>query len=473
MAKRTARRDYGSGAVYRKHDKRYGCPPAVETVSETGKKIRRRPDHDKTCRAPWAATVEIGWTRDGTKPDGTPKYRRNRKPITDKDKGRLIEKLRKLDPDTATTNVPTVEQWLTTWLDEIIVHKTSPKGLQSYRWAVHTHLIPHLGKRRVNELTPAHIMRLHQTLRAKPKAPGRGDGTLSSTSVQRVHACLSAALNDAAPFNYLPARGNPCEMIDRPRAAVAKLDELTAEQAANLLRHVARHPLGSRWAFALLTGQRQGECLGLRWSQLTLDPVLGAADVAWQLQRIGWRHGCLGDTGGSPNIRGEKEGTPCGRRFGGNCPDRELDINRDDYEHEVVEGGLCLVRPKGDSRKLVPVIAPLVAWLRRRHLEAAPTPHDLVWTRERGRPIDPRADWQAWLDLLDDCGLPRVRLHSARHTCVSLLYAMSVHEPVIQQIVGHSVVATTRGYRNEDLGPARRALGQLGDMLELPQLPGR
>src|SRR5690606_27337771 len=114
------------------------------------------------------------------------------------------------------------------------------------------------------------------------------------------------------------------------------------------------------------------------------------------------------------------------------------------YEHRQLDGALCLTRPKARKARIVPLIPPLVAWLRRHLAESPPGGHDLVWTRDGTRPVDPRADYDAWIALLADVGLPRVRLHSARHSCASLLLSLGVQEAVIRELVGHSTVAAAQ-----------------------------
>lgn len=52
-------------------------------------------------------------------------------------------------------------------------------------------------------------------------------------------------------------------------------------------------------------GLRQGEALGLRWSDIDLDA--GTLTVWRGRQRPRWEHGCR---------------SPCGRKRGGHCPDR-------------------------------------------------------------------------------------------------------------------------------------------------------
>lgn len=419
---RTARRDYGSGSVYQRADGR------------------------------WIGSVELG-TESGT-------LKRRRKTVSGKTKADVVAKLKAVNRQVAETgtvavSVPTVGKYLEWWLDNVARNRVAPKTLRDYRSAVDVQLIPHLGRYRLDKLTPRHVLALHDTLRSQEVAARheldetgqRVPRTLSESSILKTHAVLSRALADAVAFGHI-AR-NPAKMVDRPKQGEPDIEHLDAVEASYVLRHVADDPMGSRWAFALLTGARAGEILGLRWSHVDLDT--GMADVSWQLQRLSYAHGCA---------------VPCGRRFAGDCPDRQLDVPRG-YTHEPLDGGLCLTRPKGGKRRRVPLIPSLAAWLRRHRQETPPGPHDLVWARDGGRPIDPRRDYDAWLGLLAACDLPPVTRHSSRHSAVSLLLGLGVQEAVIMQIAGHSTVAAARRYQHVDDAAARAALRQLGQLLAI------
>jgi site-specific recombinase XerD len=84
-----------------------------------------------------------------------------------------------------------------------------------------------------------------------------------------------------------------------------------------------------------------------------------------------------------------------------------------------------------------------------------------VFTGRAGQPINPRDDHTQWKRLLASAGVPEARLHDARHTAATILTALGIDSAVIQTLLGHSSVATTRGYQDltaEILSPAIEAL---------------
>lgn len=392
----------------------------------------------------WVGTVDIGYDAAG---------KRIRRTVTSKAYSIAFDKLADLKrtleehgsaPDAKTT----VERWLTYWLTDIAAARNKPRTLQGYRTTVTQHLIPYLGRKRLDQLAPQHVRDLHREL---------AKAGLASSTALKAHRVLAKALTDAQREGRV--KRNVATLVDAPSKAGEERIPLTVDQAKTLLMHLAKTEdrLASRWAAALLLGARQGECIGLTWEHTDLDQ--GVADLSWQLQRLGFRHGC----GPAPAIDGDP--WPCGVRRAGSCRERELDVPAG-FSHTQLEGGLCLTPPKGKPR-VVPLPLPMLAFLVQ-HQAKTKAKSGLVWTRPDGRPIDPSHDNKAWHAALVAAGLPgTIDLHSARHTTASLLLDLDVDPYVIQQILGHANIVTTRGYQHVSLTLARKALDQLGDLLKI------
>jgi site-specific recombinase XerD len=88
---------------------------------------------------------------------------------------------------------------------------------------------------------------------------------------------------------------------------------------------------------------------------------------------------------------------------------------------------------------------------------------DLVWCGPQGQPIDPHDDWEEWKALLAEAGIKKdARLHDARHTAETLLGEQHVDIHVIQRILGHAQVTTTRIYTEPTDPLTREAAGLIG-----------
>ena len=139
------------------------------------------------------------------------------------------------------------------------------------------------------------------------------------------------------------------------------------------------------------------------------------------------------------------------------------------------QGGWMFVRPKGKRKRAVPIPPELFEPLREHFASQDAERHaagdawedwDLVWCGPQGQPIDPHDDWEEWKALLAEAGIAKdARLHDARHTAGILLGEQHVDIHVIQRILGHAQVTTTRIYTEPTDPLTREAAGLIGKAL--------
>ncbi|HEU5223478.1 MAG TPA: site-specific integrase [Candidatus Lumbricidophila sp.] len=381
------------------------------------------------ARGMWTAVLEL--------PPG-PDGKRRQKRIRSRDKRTVVTKLQdmqrelRLRGDLPTADV-TVEQWFLHWFEHVVLPNNRPKTAAGYHSVIRLHIIPTIGKLRLEKLNAEHI---------RAVATAMTDAGLSSTYALNAHRIMAAAFEAAIREGKLGR--NPAKLTKAPRKAVVKIEALTLPESVEVLRHVLRDPvIGARWAMSLLTGARRGEVIGLE-----VDRVGDTLDLSWQMQRLAT---------GARGTRGEP-GRP-------NVPH--------DFEYRHVEGGLYLTRPKsGAGWREIPLVDPMRSILEA-HMERTPENRwGLVFT-EDGYPLDPDQDSTAWRAVLASTGIEKnVRLHDLRHTAVDLLYLSGVPEDLIQEIVGHSTRAMSRAYKtrvsNERLTAAMEQFSaQFGDIKSL------
>lgn len=365
--------------------------------------------------------------------------RRRRKVIVRARKSDAIDAARAARLELGRTgDLPTASPTLAGWLDGWVTRRAArlkPRTAATYRSYVEQYIKPAIGRVRLDKMTPAHVERMHESIIA------RG---LSTTTALQAHRILSKALADAMRAGHISR--NVATLTDAPARAFAPRPALTVEDArALLLSAAADKSAAARWGVALLAGLRQGEALGLTHDAVDLDA--GVITVSWQLQRLPWQHGC-----------GK---VACGRMRGADCPDRHVAIPAD-QEAQRVHGGLWLTRPKSRTGwREVPIAAGLDVELAAHMAAAGPGPLGLVF-HDGARPTDPRADAHSWDAACRAAGVPDVPLHSARHTCSSLLAALGIPEHIRMQILGHSSATVTRGYTHVTSWEARDAMTRLG-----------
>lgn len=202
----------------------------------------------------WAAVIDLGWV------DG----KRKRKYVYAKSEAEAVRKRdelrRQLQLGVDLAAPPrTVEAWLMEWLRDVKAHDgTRPSTLVRYRLAVSKHLVPGLGRVKLDRLTPRDVQRFLTGLRGK----------LAPASIIKVHAVLRVALADAERMDLVPR--NVAKAAKPPALGRIERRALTLEEAKTLLTALTGDRLESLFVLALATGLRRAELLGLRWSDVDL-----------------------------------------------------------------------------------------------------------------------------------------------------------------------------------------------------------
>jgi len=370
------KRSDGEGSIYQRH-----VPGCTRPTNARG---------DSACKCPWQGALVIGWH------DGKP----IRKRITAATKTGAATKLRVLDEQVRKGRlphgrIPTVGEWLTYWLETIVTERNRPNTVRTYRTYVEQYLVPKLGRHRLDKLTPEHIAVAWRELRA--------DG-LGQNTVHNVHAALSRSLKVAQQRGKVTQ--NIATLLDAPKRTKSTPMVLDKAQARAVLDAAKDDRNAARWTVAFSLGLRQGEALGLRWSDVDLDA--GILVVRHSLGRVKGKCLVLGPT-------------------------------------------------KGDRERTIAVPAPLLVDLKAHRkaqaaerLAAGNHWHDLdyLFPWPDGRPIDPREDRDHWKALLTKAGAPDVRGHSARHTAATMLLAHGVAIEVVKEILGHSSITVTQIYQH-------------------------
>lgn len=355
----------------------------------------------------WCTVVDLGYVNG----------KRKRKYIYGKTRKEVAEKLKAVLRDQQlglpiATERQTVEQFLNRWLADVVQGAVGPRTYESYTTTVRLHIIPTLGRHELTKLSAQHIQAL---LRAK------SNEGLSPASVRYIRSVLRIALNQAVRWNLIPR--NVASLVVPPKAERHEARTFTPEEARQFLAAVRGDRLEALFTVALGLGMRQGEALGLHWSDVDLDN--GTLRVRTALQRIG--------------------------------------------------GKLTIVQPKTEkSKRTILLPAATVAALRAHRVRQMEErlvagsqweDHDLVFANTLGKPLEKANIGKRLKDLLAKAGLPPMRFHDLRHCCASLLLAQNVHPKVVQEILGHSQISMTLDLYSHVLPHVQREAADLMDRL--------
>ena len=335
----------------------------------------------------WEGRVEAGWSATGT---------RRRASVFGRTRLEVVGKLRQLQAHQA-AGLPvvdgrtTVGAYLNRWL-ETVEPRLRPATMARYRGLCERQLIPALGHVKLTRLSPADV--------AGALTRIQQDG-LSPRTAAHARAALRTALSDAEKWGILSR--NVAKLTDPPRVPKPSPRMLPVEDVHKVLAAVAGAPIDNLVAVGLWTGMRQGELLGLRWSDVDLERrqlTVGSA-----LQRLA--------------------------------------------------RASTLVEPKSEhSRRTLRLSAPAMSALqaeRRRQVEARlaaggrwrePIP-GLVFTTATGAPMLGTTVTRQFQTALQRAGLPQLRFHHLRHLHGSLMLASGVDLATVSHLLGHSSVQIT------------------------------
>jgi integrase len=418
-------------------------PREKKTRTANGRSSIFYSEHDNT----WHGYVTVGVTDNG-KPD--------RRHVRGKTQAAVSKKVRDLERrrDEGKVRKPgqtwTVEQWLNHWLNTIIAHPTiTQNAWDAYDSAIRVHLIPGIGAHRIDKLQAEHLERLYRKMMTQGRAPSRpGEKTkpVKPATAHQAHRTIRAALNEAVRRGHI--NGNPALLARAPKVVEEEIEPYSVDEIKRLLDASQTRRNSARWAIALALGLRQGEALGLRWSDI--DEATCALTVRRNRLRQKWKHGCL---------------TPCGHKHGGHCPQR-IPL-REETGATKSKAGTRII---GLPNELVTLLQRHRAEQDREQATAAELWHDTgyVFTTPTGQPLNLRTDHREWKLLITRAGVAERRLHDARHTAATVLLLLGVAERTVMGVMGWSNTAMAARYQHITATIRRDVAQRVGGLLWEP-----
>jgi hypothetical protein len=88
-----------------------------------------------------------------------------------------------------------------------------------------------------------------------------------------------------------------------------------------------------------------------------------------------------------------------------------------------------------------------------------------MFAQPNGKPIDPRADYAEWRDLLKEAKVRPARLHDARHTAATMLLVLKVLTRAVMNVMGWSQASMAGRYQHVPVEVLTGIAGQTGGLL--------
>jgi len=83
-----------------------------------------------------------------------------------------------------------------------------------------------------------------------------------------------------------------------------------------------------------------------------------------------------------------------------------------------------------------------------------------------GLPLHERNVSEAFHQVCDRAQVPRIRFHDTRHSCGTLLHVQGADPFIIQKVLGHSQLSTTRRYTHVPIQVTKTALDGLESLFK-------
>jgi integrase len=342
------------------------------------------------------------------------------------------------------TKVPTVGEYVTTWLADVVKPNLAPLTYATYETFVRLYIIPGLGSKRLDRLQVRDVQtwlnRIRQTCQccaqgkdaARPPAKRRCcamstccSDTPSARTVSDIRGALRSALSQAVVEDLVPKNVAALVKLSTPRSRKGKA--WSGEEARRFLEsaRAADDPFYAAYVLVLVLGLRKGEVLGLVWDDLDLDA--GELSVGLQLQRVG-----------------------------GQLLHRETKTEGSEATLPLPDICVAALKIREDQQTAARSAAG-VTW----------RGSTLVFTTRFGTPIEPRNFNRSYDARIAKVGVRKITVHDARRTCGTLLADLDVHPRVAMQILRHAQFSITMEvYTQVSSKATREALKRLGESLD-------
>lgn len=306
---------------------------------------------------------------------------------------------------------PTLDAYAKAWLERRRP-EIAANTFRQYEGNVRVHLSPRLGNVHVRRLTQSAVSAF------------LSDETIGARTRQQCLGTLRQILADAVEDGTLEAM--PIRTQGRRRAKVLverrEMHVLDAEQQRALLKAAVGERLEALLIVALATGMREGEILGLRWSNVH-DSHIAVG------RRLDARTREIAPTKTKTGVRRVDVDA---KTIAALAAHRQRML-AERVAYDAFKIGQPTSRRPGPANPQPPLPSGSLC-----------RPSDLVFVNTVGKPVSAtnltKREFRA---LLADADLPNIRFHDLRHSHATLLLERGVNAKVVQERLGHENVKTT------------------------------
>lgn len=346
--------------------------------------IRQRKD------GTWEARISLGANPGTGKPVRRSIYGKTQREVRQKMTAILH------DVDNGTYQKPsklTVKMWLDEWMNTFCMNKLKPLTISSYQGNIKNHILPYIGAMELQAVRGYHIQSIYNTLVEKG---------LSGKTITGIGAIMHKAFAVAVKQGLMMM--NPCDSTELPKVERHEIKPLSDSDIGLFLKAIQGEPMENAFALCLFAGLREGECLGLSWSQ-----------VDFEKKRI--------------------------------TINQQLQKSKSDNQYSIVPF------TKSDKPRTIEPPAIAFEYLRNEQKKQAEfkekafdvwnNPDNLVFTNELGRHYAIFTFYKNFKRIAASIGRPDARPHDLRHTAATVAIASGADIKSVQDLLGHATASFT------------------------------
>ncbi len=283
-------------------------------------------------------------------------------------------------------------EYLEYWIDSIRSSRAE-NTIFTYKWVINKRILPFLGKHILADLNPERVQFFYQHLLKQG---------VSKNGVHVAHKVLNSALGHATKMNMI--NSNPCRGTAPPRPEQIEM-KIFDEQQVKIFLVTAKDfedqylPL---YQLALHTGMRQGELIGLKWS-----------DINWENKTLTVQRQVI-------------------RRRG-----KEFKFTRPKSKqgNRTIALGKSIIRMLKAQSRVVDTKKELAGESWREY--------QLVFPTSVGTPVLDSNLRRGFRNTTKWAELPKIRFHDLRHTAASFMLNNGIPLLVVSKRLGHSKPSIT------------------------------
>ncbi|GEC89538.1 site-specific integrase [Brevibacillus brevis] len=290
------------------------------------------------------------------------------------------------------------------WYKNFASKELGPKTRDIYMGYLKRRILPVFGHMRLDQIKPFHIVRFISELGDPGSRQDGQEGCLAPGTIRYIHRVIKNILQRAEEWKVI--KKNPASDIKKPKESYKDVEVYDEKDVAVLFEALEKEPIHWRllFTFAITTGLRRGEIIGLEWKHIDLEN--GTIEVKQSItMRIN------GET-----IINEPKTKKSKRKI--SLPDALTEQLKEYYLH-----ARKMRLQMGDK------------WNGGNHF--------FVFCNPDGKPFHPSTPYLHFRRFLKNNGLRYIRFHALRHTSASLLISQGVHAKIISERLGHASITTT------------------------------